>query len=128
MSTSPRKMPRMPSYVVEESLGSVKIFWLDQKKLIHELTTVAIELAEADGNISKIVLFGSLGEGRATPGSDADILVLLKADNRPFIERISQWKRRFEIGFPVEVFPYTEEEPAPLVEEALKKGIILFER
>lgn len=118
----------MPSYVVEESFGSVKILRLDQKKLIHELTTVAIELAEADSKMSKIVLFGSLAEGRATPGSDADILVLLKADNRPFMERLSQCKRRFEIGFPVEVFPYTEEVPAPLIEEALKKGTTLFER
>lgn len=118
----------MPSYVVAESSGSVKVFWLDQKALIEELRQLAQKLGKEDKNISKIVLFGSLAQEKATPGSDADILVLLKKDNRPLLARLSQWQGKLTLGFPVEVFPYTEAELTPLVRGALKSGLILFQR
>ena len=82
---------------------------LKRDELIEELRRIAREIGKKDDKIVKIVLFGSLAEGRAVPGSDADVLILLK-------------------NFPVEVFPYTINEVNPLVEEVLKKGIWLFER
>ena len=104
------------------------MFWLKRDELIDELHRVAKEVGEKDENTVKIVLFGSLAEGRAVPGSDADILILLKRDERRFIDRIPEYIEKFsEIDFPIEVFPYTIEEINPLVKEALK-GIVLFER
>ena len=57
------------------------------------------------------------------PGSDADILVLLKEYDKPFMERIQEYLKAFEIDFPVEVGDTNQ-----LVQEALKRGILLFER
>jgi len=77
----------------------------------------------------KIVLFGSLVEKRAVPGSDADILILLKKDDKPFAERIGEWLPKLQLDFPVEVFPFAmKETDNPIVMEAIKRGVTLFER
>lgn len=119
----------MPSFVVEESSSSVKVFWLDQESLLREIHKVAREVGDKNENILKIVLFGSLTEKRAVPGSDADILIVLKADTKPFIDRMAEWLEKFAIDFPVETFPYTEEElNNPFASRAMRTGITLFER
>ncbi len=119
----------MQSFVVEESLNSVTVFWLEQERLTAEIRKVAKEIGERDENILRIVLFGSLAEKRGVPGSDADILIILKRDDRPFIDRISDWLEKFSLDFPVEIFPYTEKElNNPIAIEAMKNGFTLFER
>ncbi len=119
----------MQSFIVEELLNSARVFWLDQEILIEEINKAARKLGEEDSNILKIILFGSLAERRGTPGSDTDILIILKTDDKVFINRIPEWREKFHLNFQVEVFPYTERElDTPLVLEALKKGIVLFER
>ncbi len=119
----------MQSFVVEESLNSVRVFWLEQDKLIEELHRIALEIGRRDDNVKMIVLFGSLAEKRAVPGSDADILIILKEDERRFLDRIEEWLGRFSIDFPVEVFPYTEKEmDVPIVREALRSGVVLYEQ
>ena len=121
----------MESFVVEESLNSVKVFWLEQEQLVEEIHKVASEIGEANENVLKIILFGSLAERRGVPGSDADILIILKTDDKPFMDRIAEWSERFSIDFPVEIFPYTKKElnkNNPIVQEAVKRGITLFER
>jgi len=88
-----------------------------------------MEIGRKNPNVKKIILFGSLAEKRAVPGSDADILIILKHDNKRFIDRIKEWLEEFKIDFPIEVFPYTEKEiENPIAKKALKKGIVLFER
>ncbi|MBA5942623.1 MAG: nucleotidyltransferase domain-containing protein [Methanophagales archaeon] len=119
----------MRSFVVEESLNSVKVFWLEQEKLIREIYRVAREIGKADENILKIILFGSLAEKRAVPGSDVDILIILKSNDKSFMDRLVEWSEKFSLDFPLEIFPYTEKElNIPVVMEAVKKGIPLFER
>ena len=121
----------MESFIVEESLSSVKIFWLEQEKLIRKLKEVAQKIGDSDKNVVKIILFGSIAERRGVPGSDADIVVLLKKDPKPFpfIERIPEWLKKFDIGFPVDVFPYTIDEiNNPVANNAIKTGMVLFER
>jgi len=119
----------MDSFIVEESLNSVKVFWLEQDNLIMKLSETAKNIGDADCNVLKIVLFGSVAEKRGVPGSDVDILILLKNDMRPFIERIPEWLEKFEVGFPVDVFPYTIAEiQNPVVKDVMERGIILFKR
>jgi predicted nucleotidyltransferase len=119
----------MQSFVVEESLHSVKVFWLEQEKVIEELYKVASRIGEEDVNILRIILFGSLAEKRGIPGSDADILIILKREDKPFIDRITKWSEKFPLNFPVEIFPYTKKElNNPLAQDAIKKGITLFKR
>lgn len=119
----------MPSFIVEESFNSVKIFWLKQEELIEEIQKLACKLGNEDERVLQIVLFGSLAQRKAVPGSDADILILLKEDKTNFIDRVPVWQEKFSLGFPVEVFPYTEKESnCPMVIEAMTKGTILFQR
>ena len=119
------------SFVAEESLNSVKVFWLEQEQLVEKIHKVASEIGEANENVLKIILFGSLAERRGVPGSDADILIILEREDKPFMDRIAEWSERFSIDFPVEIFPYTKKElnkNNPIVQEAVKRGITLFER
>ncbi|BER91371.1 MAG: uncharacterized protein PWP60_1094 [Candidatus Atribacteria bacterium] len=119
----------MPWFVREESLSSVKVFWLEKEKLIEKLVAEAQRLAKENPEIEKIVLFGSLSKGRAIPGSDADLLLIPIESDKPFLERIAEWLAKIDIDFPVDVFPYTKDEiENPLCKEALKTGITLFER
>lgn len=79
--------------------------------------------------MKKIVLFGSRAEKKGVPGSDADILVILPKDERPFIDRTGEWVERFSLDFPLEVFPYTENElHNPIAQTALETGMFLYER
>ena len=75
------------------------------------------------------MLFGSLAQKRAIPGSDADILVILEKSEKPLLERIEEWIEKLEINHPIEVFPYTEKElNTPIAREALEKGVTLYEK
>ena len=90
-------------------------------------------VGQENKNVLKIILFGSLAERRGVPGSDADIIIILiiilKQDDKPFIDRIPEWSEKIKINFPVEIFPYTEKEiNNPIVQAAVKRGIVLFER
>jgi predicted nucleotidyltransferase len=119
----------MQSFIVEESWNSVKVFWLDQERLRAALYRTAQRVGKSDENVVKIILFGSLAENRAVPGSDADILIVLKRASAPFLKRIEEWSEKFSVNFPIELFPYTEEElDNPVVQNAMIKGITLFER
>ncbi|RJX16849.1 MAG: nucleotidyltransferase domain-containing protein [Ammonifex sp.] len=119
----------MRSFVVEQSWNSVRVFWLDQDRLLEEIREAAMRVGEKDANVKKIILFGSLAERRAVPGSDADILIVLKREDGAFTDRIMRWADKFLLDFPVEVFPFTIEElNNPIAQEAMKKGIVLFER
>jgi predicted nucleotidyltransferase len=107
----------------------VKTFWLDREHIFRQLEKT-IDTIQADPNVLKVVLFGSFVEGRAVPGSDIDILIILKDDPRRFIDRIQHYLDSFAyIGIAVDVFPYTTNElDSPLVQRALSTGKILFER
>lgn len=97
----------MPSFVCKEPLNSVNVFWLETKRLLEALSEEAQRLARENPEIEKIILFGSLAENRAAPGSDADILIILAASNTPFLERLTEWSAKIRIDFPVDIFPHT---------------------
>jgi len=81
--------------------------------------------------IRSIRLFGSLAEGRAVPGSDADVLILLERSERRWIDRSLDYIGYFEdVGMPVELFCYTEQEAerTPLARRALEHGLPLAGR
>ena len=119
----------MRSFMREKSSNSVKVYWLEQDKLIRALKKTAQRIGKDDSNVSKIILFGSIAEKRGVPNSDADILILLVKDERKFPDRIPEWLEKMSVGFPVDVFPYTEDESKnPIVKEAMSKGMILYEK
>ena len=56
--------------------------------------------------IERAVLFGSLQRGDAVPGSDADVLLVLRATDLPFSERAAAYRPE-GVGIPVDLFVYT---------------------
>jgi len=117
------------SAVRERSYGSVKTLWLDRDYIGRQLDK-AVGTLRADPNVLNVVLFGSFAEGRAVPGSDVDVLIILQSDPRRFIDRVVDYLDIFaDIGIAADVFPYTAGElDNPLVQRALSTGKILFER
>ncbi len=64
------------------SSGSVRIISLDVDNIIKKLRTGAEELKKRDNNVLAVFLFGSLAKGEAVPGSDADIVIVLKKSEK----------------------------------------------
>jgi predicted nucleotidyltransferase len=96
---------------------------------MKKIRSTARKIGKNNSNVRKIILFGSIEERRGVPGSDADILIILEKDARPLINRTVEWVERFSLDFPLEVFPYTKKElHHTIVQTALEKGIVLYER
>lgn len=120
----------------ESSSDTVKVFYLDGERAIGVLRELAEAALREEPNNEEILLFGSLSPGDYAPGSDADLLILLREDARPSIDRIPQFMRAFSgAGLPVEVFPYTrgemermEQSKNLFIERILREGIIIARR
>ena len=119
----------MQSVVRKESFNSVTVFWLD-RDLVHERLQAAVDRLAFDPNVLRVVLFGSFAGGRAVPGSDLDIMIILAHDERPFLERISAYHTCFSgIGIGIDLFPYTLGElENPIARRAEESGTLLFSR
>lgn len=59
--------------------------------------------------IERAVLFGSLQRGDAVPGSDADVLLVLRVTDVPFSGRAAVYRPE-GVGIPVDLFVYTRTE------------------
>ena len=58
----------------------------------------------------QVVLFGSVASGRAVPSSDADILVVVRDSDTPFLDRAALFRDYFsDIGVGVDLFVYTQQ-------------------
>jgi len=107
----------------------VTVFWLERDEVILRLRERARGLVAARPDVAGVYLFGSLAEGRAVPGSDADVLVLLAHSETRWLDRPLTLAPHFDgCGIGVELFCYTEEETAriPLARRALERGVDLL--
>ena len=69
----------------------------------------ALKLARRHSEIEEVWLFGSLARGQAVPGSDADVLLVLRECDLPFLERAVHFQPEF-CGVGVDLFAYTRKE------------------
>ena len=108
----------MPVKQQKESLGSVKVKYLNGSMIINELKSISKDMVNKNDNILEIYLFGSLCKETYSPGSDADILLILKEDPRRIIDRIFEYMKYFlHASVAVDVFPYTKTEINNLLSE-----------
>ncbi len=89
-------------------------------------------LKEEHGNVSSIVLFGSMAKGTYNIYSDFDLIVVVRKEELPFKDRPLKYSK-YSDGW-VEAFVYTREEVEymfrefnTLILEALKDGIIIYD-
>jgi len=112
---------------------NTRVWTADRGAAVARLRRWAEDLA-GDPAVVGVVLFGSLARGDSTARSDADVLVVLRSDERRFHERLPNASPD-EAGIGVDLFPYTLEEARQsfaegwgVVRPALREGIVLFER
>lgn len=97
----------------------VKVRFINAPKLIEELKSISGHILQRDENVLGIYLFGSLSDDTYVPMSDADILIVLKKENRRFIDRMPEFLRYFlKVSVATDVFPYTKKE----IEEMIFNG------
>jgi UTP:GlnB (protein PII) uridylyltransferase len=101
-----------PPIVQRRSCGSVRVAFLDKERAIAELVARVQALLEQDPRVIAVGLFGSLARGDALPGSDADLLIVLKSHPQSrWFDRISEYALPFQgTALPVEPLPYTVDE------------------
>lgn len=104
-------------------MGSLEI---ELKKIVDSI--------ESNYHPEKIILFGSLAAGRATKGSDIDLIVIKETDKDPW-SRNEEVDRYIPHAVPVDVLVYTPREIAErlsindfFVKEILETGKLLYER
>jgi predicted nucleotidyltransferase len=109
------RKPSSPS-VVESYRGErVRVFRLDGGPVLAALRQRAQALVDARPEVLEVRLFGSLARGAGTPGSDADLWVLMRDGAPPFLARAADLARHFEgAGVACHVLAYTESEWAAL--------------
>ena len=126
-----RSFPMSASSVLRSTAhGSVRVSWLDTDEALRRLRRAAEALLRRRPEVLGVYLFGSLAEGRAVPGSDADVLVLLERSDRPPTERPLDLRSHFrDAGLPVDLFCYTPEEvlSTPFAREAVARARTLAE-
>lgn len=117
-----------------EYFGSAKVTYFDKERVWQALRHLAPRLAERHPEIVRIAVFGSLARDEAVPGSDVDLLLILRECDLPFPQRLPRYR---PVGFPapLEVFAYTEEEVRqmlaegnPFLRRALAEAVTLLER
>lgn len=91
---------------------NVRVFRLDRDRVLARLRERARALVEARPGVVEVRLFGSLARGEAGPGSDADLIVVVRdGEAAPFLQRIEDLARAFEgVGVGCDVLAYTESE------------------
>ena len=122
-------MPR--SVIRKQSFGTVKVFWLDRNLLKSRIMQAVTKLSRAHEAVTQVVLFGSVACDRAVPSSDADILVVVRDSDTPFLDRSILFRDYFaDIGVGVDLFVYTQQEVSrsriPVAVTALRTGIELY--
>ncbi len=79
--------------------------------------------------VEEVWLFGSLASGRAVPGSDIDLFLLLRAHAQPrWFDRIPDYLAAFaDLDVDVDLFPLTRSEAAtsPVAKGATGDGVRL---
>lgn len=115
------------SAVQEISLDSVRIFWLDYPLITERLKEI-LEKFKDYPEILEVWVFGSFAQLKAVPGSDIDLLLVMKESEKRLIDRIERYQDMFsDMGMSVDVFPYTiQESDLPFVQNAKRTGICIY--
>ena len=106
----------------------------ERKKLLKDELMRIVEIMKNEGDIEKIILFGSLAAGKVHEWSDIDMLVIKETEKRP-IDRILELSRLIHPKVGIDLFVYTPEEYEFLLREefsflmdVLKTGKVMYEK
>ena len=103
-------------------MRTVVVKSVDVAAVRRALDAYVARLFTTRADVEEVVVFGSFAHGSYAPGSDLDLLVVLREADGPVRDRIpSLLPREFPVG--LDIFPYTQAELAerpdsPVVEDA----------
>lgn len=101
----------MPSSGPNPSSPSAGATYLDREDVLARLRHAAREAVRRDSRIVRVVLFGSVAGGIATPASDADIVVVLREAEPRRMDRVPRLLDLLaESPLPLDLHPYTVSE------------------
>jgi predicted nucleotidyltransferase len=101
------------------------VTFLKREPLLAKLKERAQKLLTSHPRALEVGLFGSLVRGNYGPGSDADLLVILEADARRFVDRIPEFLEHFSgLGIAIDVFPYTVAEIEAMQDEGFMRTVL----
>jgi len=107
----------------------VRIFWLDREAALRQIRAAATRLLRERPEVVAVYLFGSLAKDRATPRSDADLLIILRhSPMARWFERGCEYGDYFdEVEIPCELFCYTLDElpKVPLARSAMQHALLI---
>ena len=107
---------------------NVSVFRLDRNGVVARLRERAEVLMRREPAVREVRLFGSLARGEASPGSDADLFIVIRDGAPPFLERIADLARYFTgVGIGCDIIAFTESERAALVARADAFARTVFE-
>jgi predicted nucleotidyltransferase len=105
------------------------ISFLDQSAILRQLKSEVEALKQVKPEVEAVWLFGSFVAGKAVPGSDVDLLLVLSAHPLPrWFDRVPEYvKLLAAVPCDVDVFPLTKAEltGSRLAREALRLGVQL---
>jgi len=93
----------------EKSSNSVKVVFADKDKVLRQLKDYAGKLKRTSPQVQKVGLFGSYATDTFGPASDVDLLIILRASSKRFLDRIPDYIPE-NLALSCDVFPYTGEE------------------
>ena len=91
------------------SSNSVRVFFADKDKVLRQLREYAGRLRQTDPNVEKVGFFGSYATDTFGPGSDVDLLIVLRRSSVRFLDRVPDYMPG-ELCVGCDVFPYTSGE------------------
>lgn len=104
----------MQSKTPKESSHTVRVFLPDRARTIRQIRQAMKEAQAKHAEIERVILFGSLSRGDAVPGSDNDILLVLRESSLPYQERSVYYMPECA-GIGVDLFAYTRAEIEEMV-------------
>jgi predicted nucleotidyltransferase len=123
----------MRSPIQKKLFDSVTLYSLDRELLQKNINKAVEKLCSEHTEVRKVILFGSAAAGTNLPSSDVDIIIIVTNTSKRFIDRADCFIDYFlPVGFPVDIFVYTEEEAGsgriPLLNTAQKHGKVIMAR
>lgn len=104
---------------------------------LEALRSVVVEALSNSDDVTRVVLYGSVARGDERPGSDIDLLVVVRSQRAKAAvsARLDRLRARIGTGFgnALSTIIYTSEEVRrknrlPLLENIEREGIVLIER
>jgi len=102
---------------------------MDRRKLIRKLKEFKAQI-ESRYNPSKIILFGSMANGKPHKDSDVDLIIVSKSfEGKKSFKRSPDLHMQWDLDYPVDFLCYTPKEfnklrkQVTIVREAVENGI-----